>query len=38
MASLAWLAKRHLNWTLRDLLPRRSPARRPVQTKALVQP
>jgi len=30
MASLAWLTKRNLNWTPRDLLPRR--------TKALVQP
>ena len=37
MASLAWLTKRNLNWTLRDLLPRRSPAR-PGRTKALVQP
>ena len=38
IASLAWLAKRNQNWTLRDLLPRRTPARQPVQTKALVQP
>lgn len=38
MASLAWLAKRNQNWTLRDLLPRRRPAPTPVQTKALVQP
>lgn len=38
LASLAWLAKRHLNWTPRDLLPRRSPTRLPTQPRTIAQP